>query len=441
MEPAEPDPSPPLSRSAELTLRTECGRCGAHLPVNGLHPAVTCSDCERHTEVPAAAWKEPFHAFDHGVDSAGAVTIGDLTWRWSVKASDPECTCGAAVPHDPPTPYTCACGRGVAVVPHGKKASPRIDGVRRTIGGDSGEPVERAPPEPVVMQCPSCTAALRITSTHQRVTDCAYCGSQVHLPDAIWRSLHPARTVQRWWAIVMGPDRAQREHAKHQSKLQRAEQKRLAEAERLERKQAENAAKYAKREAAQKKQEAARAARQAEDDARDAEDRRRHGLRSGVGLALGWAVVSTCGAVMLSILLVLTYGSFLPIDPYVLAGARTGLLAGGLAVGGLAIGVASVVAAWRARAGLTSYLARALFWSLAGGIPIIGLLVAAFIGARLVLRNAPAEGVRPPTLGGGLLMAVALIGTVGYAQIATAGFFGMTVFDFWVEFLERLPDE
>jgi hypothetical protein len=123
-----------------------------------------------------------------------------------------------------------------------------VRGLARIVGGELELTREPTPPAPVVLACPACGAGLTVTSRHDRLTPCDHCGSQVHLPDAVWRALHPPKTVQPWLARFDGPSRPAQ----------------------IFRKKKEDAEKKAERDRARREQEAKDAARRAQQDAENA---------------------------------------------------------------------------------------------------------------------------------------------------------------------------
>ena len=58
-----------------------------------------------------------------------------------------------------------------------------------------------APPaaRPISFACPDCGAGLKIDHAAPRVLACAYCAADLYLPDALWRTLHPARPRRPFW--------------------------------------------------------------------------------------------------------------------------------------------------------------------------------------------------------------------------------------------------
>ena len=63
--------------------------------------------------------------------------------------------------------------------------------------------------KPVVMACPQCAAALSVSSGSERVMECNYCNSEVYVPDAVWKRLHPVRKSEEWFVSFEGRNNKQ----------------------------------------------------------------------------------------------------------------------------------------------------------------------------------------------------------------------------------------
>jgi ribosomal protein S27E len=221
-------------RYGRFALRTDCPACGSHLPVNGPARAVDCADCGETLEVPDQLVVALLDAFEEAwpdAERAGSSTVGDITWRWTASPVEPADAAHATPVHEPPDWLRKAIASAAAV-----------------LGGDVDQ---RRPPggdRPVALTCPSCGAALAITSRHHRITPCDHCGSRVHIPDAVWRALHPAHKVLPWFVRFDGESRKtraarlRREAQDRESRSARErEEQRKADAVRLEKERAARA--------------------------------------------------------------------------------------------------------------------------------------------------------------------------------------------------------
>lgn len=82
--------------------------------------------------------------------------------------------------------------------------------------------------EPVVMQCPTCSAGLNIDASRQRTTTCEYCQASVWLPDGLWRQFHPVEQARWWGARFDGDSTAGRLETRDRLEKQLATQRKLA---------------------------------------------------------------------------------------------------------------------------------------------------------------------------------------------------------------------
>ena len=148
--------------------------------------------------------------------------------------------CGAPIPLTSRGDRSCKCSVTTPVTNHGGDGE-IVSVIRVDAKGRAADP---PPVEPVAMHCPNCPAGLRITSDRQRLADCEHCGSQIHLPDAIWRKLHPPHVVERWWAIIASPsktERAREASRKRQVKDREREKKKAEERAQKEKERREGA--------------------------------------------------------------------------------------------------------------------------------------------------------------------------------------------------------
>jgi predicted RNA-binding Zn-ribbon protein involved in translation (DUF1610 family) len=238
-------------RFGRFGLRSECPSCGAHLPVNGPAPEVECADCGEEVKIPPEVVRSLLDTFEEGwpaPPAANTETVGDMTWRWTAEPSDgPLCpSCQAALPHETQE-GTLSCPSCRATVPQVRIPAAlrqRVSSAAWVIAGEIDQS-RAAPTAPVALACPSCGAGLSITGRHHRVTPCDHCGSRVHLPDAVWRALHPPRKVQPWWVRFEGESRPARterlEREEAERKHAKAAEKARHRAEKEVRKQAEEA--------------------------------------------------------------------------------------------------------------------------------------------------------------------------------------------------------
>lgn len=214
-------------RYAGFTLRTECNKCGMPLPVDRPAPEVTCSQCNATVRLPNEVWRRAFELFEgderpvRGTMRTINETIGGFRVHLQVANIAPKCE-KCAAPYavdqfaaDASEDFACTkCGDPASLWPAPSWVASIVPTVRHVISTDPGgatvaagtsldEPVVEAI-KPVAMPCPQCSGALSITTEHERILACQYCGTDVFLPDEIWRRLHPVKQVQWFYASFEG---------------------------------------------------------------------------------------------------------------------------------------------------------------------------------------------------------------------------------------------
>ncbi len=404
----QPDDSP---RFGVFTLRTECPRCGAHLPANGPGTAIACASCEAEVDVPRALVGELFERFEDtwpNPAASDAETLGDLTWRWTAApCAGPTCdACGEVVrvwaalepgdkldrrkdPRD-----VCACGVPLHSLPMPPAIWEIAPSAARVYGSDGDGPIV-SEAAPVAMACPQCGAGLTITHTHQRISPCGHCGVTIHLPDAIWRALHPPRTVRPWIVCFDGesrPARADR-RARELGEAVRKKEEREAQ-QKAER--AEAKARGMREQEARKREEeeAARAEKEAKRAAEEAAEKRRRLLLTPVLLG-NWVF---CGGAAVTLALSAAWYSLGPLNvlvPYaspafwINAPRPVMLLASGAA--GVAWMFAHGAVALRARQRLVTVLGLGVFYGVILNIPMVSPVAAAVFGWLYLNGREPTE--------------------------------------------------
>lgn len=288
-------------RFARLTLRTDCPRCGANLPVNGPADEVECAECGHRQVVDPGLVRWLLNASEQSFPEPVRTSRadGDLTWRVTAEPFAappcPACEEGTLVPAG----GVAACDRcgataGRARIPAAWDGA--CDGLWIPTETDGAR--ESAP---IALNCPSCGAGLSVGADAPRLTGCDHCGSSVHLPDVVWRRFHPKTTVRPWVAEFdrdspgalarREVDRKQREWSE-------------AEAARKER-DAQDAEERERRRALARERDAAaeREARErkAQQDAQTAEEQRRWSLLTAPLVLISLLLaVSAVGAMVLA---------------------------------------------------------------------------------------------------------------------------------------------
>ena len=435
MFPVDADP-----RFARFGLRTECARCGAHLPVNGPVDEVGCADCGHHMKVPDDMWMDRFRMFEREFPEpieAGTVIRGDNTWRWTCEAvAAPVCTsCGGALDGEADEVVSCPdCGTGHAVAEIPEPLRRKVLTAARVFGADDDLTRPEVHREPVVLACPQCGGGLSIGQERERITPCDFCDAKVHLPDAVWRQLHPPREVVQWTVRFEGEGTAA-------ARARRAQEKAAKKAKAKAERDAKQAAKAEQREAA----EAARAEKQRKKDEKKAASSARRARLGGVAVVLSTLLdLAACGVMGLTIgiYFVPNLHGMLGIRASTLAMANTGMLAVGGATFLGAWLVGHVAVAWRSELPVFRTVVGSSLFLVMSLVPPIGLFGGPMFGFLYLFGRFPTpwgeeyKRFKHPmgvTWGLALLMAVGGI----FATVAEAQLLGMSI----GEMIENLPED
>lgn len=180
---------------------------------------VACGICRSTLEIGPALWKSVlgFRKFAEemgivpGKTRGSSLTDGELRIliRWGPE--EPTCSaCGsvlpaASVPTGGDGALTCTCGASIPTFPvpawlaEVEPTALQLFGAPRA-GSPADSPVSVAEAvRPVLFGCPQCGANLKVTGDSKRVLTCNYCDSDLYLPDALWRTLHPVRKRSAFW--------------------------------------------------------------------------------------------------------------------------------------------------------------------------------------------------------------------------------------------------
>ncbi len=240
-------------RYCSIKLLDKCPHCGSGLPVNGLLGTVLCGNCQKETNLKARYWKAVLEDPDNDyLEGGGSYSLNfETDVRW--KAERPRCVqCGEELPvDDVPVGSTddvrcLSCGRGNTTYPAPGWLSDSLPSARQVYCGERPS-ADQGPGElevddgakPVVLSCPQCKGALKVTSRSDRLVPCEYCGSDVYLPDDLWKRLHPVKTSSTWYIRYEGRSQDQiereQERAEQDERRQRDEET-FQEKERIRRK-------------------------------------------------------------------------------------------------------------------------------------------------------------------------------------------------------------
>lgn len=203
-------------RSFTFTLKRNCNHCGAMLPINGPLRSIVCDQCQKDGKCTPSIWGDQICSAMEGMR-----IMNNPYTCIDTKSKDPLCPkCEKHFPVDESvigkdTFVSCPhCGEKMVTFPAPDWLRKELPGVVQLFGADretGGMPgtadavlAEKEADRPVVLNCPSCSAALKVSSSSERIVPCEHCGTDVFLPDALWFKLHPVRTVRAWTMVYEG---------------------------------------------------------------------------------------------------------------------------------------------------------------------------------------------------------------------------------------------
>lgn len=217
-----------MERFACLEIRTSCGSCGQPVPVNGPFREIACSSCFETVRVPADIYagfmndfEEEYGGNAEGEGSGGTLMSGSGTYKYGVWRLTPRCSSCKKPLLLPDTPgeIRCECGSVYHLFDGPDWLNSLVPSLRRCITPEAppgSEPSKRDKDfpssdsqKPIVMSCPQCSGALSISASNERIMTCAYCDTEVYIPDAIWKRLHPVKKVEEWFACFSGKTQKQ----------------------------------------------------------------------------------------------------------------------------------------------------------------------------------------------------------------------------------------
>ncbi|MBP7737821.1 MAG: hypothetical protein KA369_17700 [Spirochaetes bacterium] len=213
-----------MPRYGCFELSTTCGNCGQPAPVNGPLRRIICAGCHKPIAIPPDIiggflneFENEGESLDAGEGRAATLMSGAGTYKYKFWALRPKCAgCGTALPEfdaDADRSISCeTCGASIDAYPAPPwlieivpSATQCLSPQRETTGGEKplAKPDESSP-TPVVMTCPQCGGALKVTEESKRILTCGYCSVDVYIPDVVWTRLHPAKGTAQWFVRFEG---------------------------------------------------------------------------------------------------------------------------------------------------------------------------------------------------------------------------------------------
>lgn len=194
-----------------------CTECGESIALDGPAPEITCGACASVIAIPAQFWAAALSfrgnvaefGLTEGKTRGSSTSNGELRMnvRWGPQR--PMCTgCDAAldlsrVPSGYDGDVVCSCGHATPTFPApawlraAEPAALQVFGAPRNPSGVAA--ATSTATRPVQFACTVCGAGLRITGESRRLFTCGHCDSDLYLPDALWRALHPVKKRGAWW--------------------------------------------------------------------------------------------------------------------------------------------------------------------------------------------------------------------------------------------------
>lgn len=209
--------------SVMYAFSADCPKCRQPVPLNGASEAVLCGSCQTPMQTPPELWRTILGEAT-GVSLGMAEGDGQNTTmmlsNWAITVKGTYGRLGARCEPDCKTPHPSEAleellakgGGDLHCGACGKKASVRPapswfrEMVHPTAVGLVAESMAtgqltRADPEAVRFHCYHCGGAMPLDGS-ARALPCTYCHTEVMVPDDIWVRLHPAATVDRWFALL-----------------------------------------------------------------------------------------------------------------------------------------------------------------------------------------------------------------------------------------------
>ncbi|MCK5116742.1 MAG: hypothetical protein KAR44_09095 [Candidatus Aegiribacteria sp.] len=200
-----------------------CPDCDSYIPMNALVETLRCRACGTDHDITVDHWKtvldDAIKEAPHSEEGEGSSTtvFGNFNYRIEYGRLKPRYS---GTKDDIPIEDILEhIDDGYVLHPGtGKKTSIRIlpdiydgefNGITALIGEDASLIPQRGEGRelevensgnPVALQCPNCGGSL-IVQGDKRNETCRFCDTEVHLPDDLWKMLHPMRKAIRWYFL------------------------------------------------------------------------------------------------------------------------------------------------------------------------------------------------------------------------------------------------
>ncbi len=200
-----------------------CPDCDSYVPMNAVVEKIRCPACGTDHDLTVDSWKtvmdDAIKEAPHTEEGEGSnsTVFGDFNYRIEYGRLNPRYS---GTKDDIPIeeilehledgyvshPET---GERTFIRKYPDIFSGEFSGIAALIGeetslipgrGEGKELQLETSSNPVAMQCPDCGGSL-IVNGENRSEKCRFCDTEVHLPDDLWKILHPERKAIRWYLL------------------------------------------------------------------------------------------------------------------------------------------------------------------------------------------------------------------------------------------------
>ena len=200
-----------------------CPDCDSYIPLNALVESLKCRACGTDHDLTVEHWKtvldDAIKEAPHSEEGEGSssTVFGNLNYRIEYGRLKPRYS---GTKDDIPIedilelvddgylshPVT---GEKTFVRKYPDIYNGEFSGITALIGeeasliprrGEGSELQVENSSNPVALQCPNCGGSLIVNGENRNET-CRFCDTEVHLPDDLWKMLHPTRKAVRWYFL------------------------------------------------------------------------------------------------------------------------------------------------------------------------------------------------------------------------------------------------
>ena len=213
-----------MNRYGCFEIRTTCSSCGQSLPINGPYRRLFCTACIEDILISPDIiagflndFEEEYESLAEGQGRGGTLMSGSGTFKYSYWRMQPRCSSckkPLSIPEVPDSSIQrCSeCDEPYYVFSVPEWLQKQVPSARfcctpQPPAGDTddkGMEIDENSTKPIVMSCPQCAGALSVSARSERIMECAYCNSEVFVPDTIWKRLHPVRKTEAWLVCFEG---------------------------------------------------------------------------------------------------------------------------------------------------------------------------------------------------------------------------------------------